>query len=288
MIESPIILALASALSLGFLSSLHCVGMCGGIMGALTMAVSPQNAGQRAFYVLTYNLGRIITYAVIGALLGGVLATIPSANMALRWVAGLLLIAMGLYLANWWQGLTYLERGGQVIWRRIQPLSKSLLPVNSGLKAFILGGVWGWLPCGLVYSALAFAATQQNAQQAAMVMIAFGLGTLPAVFATGMAAESLRRLAQKTGIRRALGLLIVVFGVWTLWASLPFAHDHSGHGHDAHSHDVHSHGGLHEHLQPMDAHEAKNEHHGEMKDSSTQASEEHPRQSDGADHHHHH
>lgn len=256
MVESQLILALLSALTLGFVSSLHCVGMCGGIMGALTMAVSPQNQRQKAFYILSYNLGRIITYALMGALLGGILATIPAANMTLRWVAGLLLIAMGLYLANWWQGLTYLERAGGFLWRRVQPLSKPLLPVDAGYKAFILGGIWGWLPCGLVYSALVFAATQQNAYQSALVMAAFGLGTLPAVFATGMAAESLRRVAQKTGLRRVMALFIIVFGAWTLWASTPLMHDHGDHSHhqDSHSHTNH-------HEMTDENHESSHKHH---------------------------
>ncbi|WP_261324709.1 sulfite exporter TauE/SafE family protein [Microbulbifer agarilyticus] len=234
---------LAAALAIGFLGSSHCIGMCGGISGALGLAVP----GEKPQWpkLLGYSAGRIASYALMGLLvgsLGAFLAADLAAGLApLRIVAGVMLIAMALYLADWWRGLVWLERGGAVLWRAVQPLSRRLLPVKSTPQAVALGAVWGWLPCGLVYSALTFALAQGSGQQAALAMFAFGLGTAPAVLATGMAATRLRKIVQKPGVRLSMASLVLVFGVWTLWGTL----GHGAHtGHDAHSthstHNTHS------------------------------------------------
>jgi sulfite exporter TauE/SafE len=228
MIDPQIPVILAAAFSLGLLSSAHCVGMCGGIMGALTLAIPAEASGRRLALLLSYNGGRIGSYVLMGALLGifaGGLQAV-GAGFGLRLLAGLLLIAMGLYLANWWQGLTWLERGGRYLWAYIQPLGKALLPVGTAPKALLLGALWGWLPCGLVYTALAYAMTQANALQSGGVMLAFGLGTLPAVLATGLAAQQFARLLQRRGVRTGFAVLIILFGVWTLLGG-----GHTG-GHD--------------------------------------------------------
>lgn len=238
MIDPAFFWVLGSAFTLGLVSSVHCVGMCGGIMGALTMAIPKEASARRISFILTYNIGRITSYAVMGGLLGVVLSQIPEMSSGLRVIAGLLLIAMGLYVANWWQGLTYLEQGGRYLWAYLQPLSKPLLPVDRLYKSLLLGVVWGWLPCGLVYSALAYAATEQHALQSALVMAAFGVGTLPAVFATGIAAEQLRKILQKNALRQILAAAIMVFGVWTIWA-VTGSHEHHDNGaHHAMPHDV--------------------------------------------------
>lgn len=245
-----------TAFMLGLLSSAHCVGMCGGIMGALTMAVPVEARHKRLALLLTYNIGRITSYTFMGLLVGLFGQGFVELGGAtwLRILAGLLLIAMGLYLANWWRGLTYLETGGRYLWAYLQPLGKSLMPVNSAPKALLLGALWGWLPCGLVYSALAYAMAQGQASSAALLMFAFGLGTLPAVLTTGLAAQQFARLLQQRHIRWAFALAIITFGVWTLWgASGQHTHhhetvdselmDHSAHGTasqvDAHQNHLH-------------------------------------------------
>ena len=182
---------LGSALVLGLLGGGHCLGMCGGLMGALTLAIPPEQRGRRLRLLLAYNLGRILSYASAGLLLGlagWAVASSPAA-LALRVVAALLLIAMGLYLAGWWSGLTRIEALGRGLWRHIQPLASRLLPVSSLPRALLLGALWGWLPCGLVYSTLLWAASQGNAGYSAALMLAFGLGTWPVLLATGLAAE---------------------------------------------------------------------------------------------------
>ncbi len=209
---------LFSALILGLLGGGHCLGMCGGLMSALTLAIPAEQRAQRFKLLLAYNLGRIFSYASAGLLLGlaGWAVTNSPAAMLLRVVAGLLLIAMGLYLAGWWSGLTRIESIGRGLWRHIQPLTRRFMPVTSVPRALILGGLWGWLPCGLVYSTLLWASSQGNALDSAALMLTFGLGTLPVLLATGMAAERLTILLRKRGVRMAGGVLVMLFGLWTL------------------------------------------------------------------------
>lgn len=226
----------ASALGLGFLGGAHCIGMCGGIMAALSFAVPNQSKAQRWKILLAYNAGRISSYVLI-ALLAGALVQLSAGGHGLsllRIVAGALLIAMGLYLAGWWRGLTYLEKGGSYLWRYIQPLGKKLMPVKTVPQALLLGAVWGWLPCGLIYSALAFSAAQSasgGAVQSAAIMLAFGLGTLPAVLASGVLAERIKNWMQNRNIRTLFALSIIAFGCWTVYATLQHAShaDHANH-----------------------------------------------------------
>lgn len=209
---------LISAFILGLLGGGHCLGMCGGLMGALTLAIPPQQRGRRLQLLLGYNLGRILSYAVAGLLLGlggWALASSPAASV-LRIVAALLLIAMGLYLAGWWSGLTRIEALGKGLWRFIQPVTRRFMPVHGLPQAATLGALWGWLPCGLVYSTLLWAASQGDALDSALLMLAFGLGTWPVLLATGLAAERLTALLRRRGVRIAGGLLVILFGLWTL------------------------------------------------------------------------
>lgn len=209
---------LVSALVLGLLGGGHCLGMCGGLMGALTLAIPPEQRGRRLRLLLAYNLGRILSYACAGLLLGlagWAIAKTPFAA-ALRVIAGLLLISMGLYLAGWWSGLTHIEALGRGLWKHIQPFASRLLPVSSVPQALLLGALWGWLPCGLVYSTLLWTSSQGSALDSALLMLAFGLGTWPVLLATGLAAEQVTALLRKRSVRMAGGLLVILFGLWTL------------------------------------------------------------------------
>lgn len=220
---------LLSAFVLGLLGGGHCLGMCGGLMGALTLAIPLEQRGRRLRLLLAYNLGRVLSYAATGLLvgvLGWAVASSPGAT-GLRVAAALLLIAMGLYLAGWWSGLTRIEQLGRSLWRLIQPVAGRLLPVSTLPRALLLGGLWGWLPCGLVYSTLLWAASQGNAVHSALLMLAFGLGTWPILLATGLAAERSTALLRKRGVRMAGGLLVILFGFWTL----PGPHQHALMGH---------------------------------------------------------
>jgi len=220
---------LASAVILGLLGGGHCLGMCGGLMGALTLAIPKEQRSRRFRLLLAYNLGRILSYACAGLLMGlaGWAVANSAAAMVMRVIAALLLIVMGLYLAGWWSGLTRIERLGRGLWRHIQPLASKLLPVSSVPRALLLGALWGWLPCGLVYSTLLWSASQGNAFYSALLMVAFGLGTWPVLLATGLAAERTTALLRKRGVRVAGGVLVILFGLWTL----PGPHQHWLMGH---------------------------------------------------------
>jgi len=220
-------LSLLSMFLIGLLGAGHCVGMCGGIAAALGFATGEQH---RWPILLGYNLGRITSYAVAGAIvsqLGQLGSTYLSMGPILRILAGLLLVAMGLYLSGWWLGLTRLERLGQKLWHYIQPFGNQLLPATNLYQGLLLGALWGWLPCGLVYSALAFTATQGQPQAGALAMLAFGLGTAPAMLLGGVLGNRLISFLQRAAWRKLTGLLLILFGFWTMW--LP-AQPHSTHG----------------------------------------------------------
>jgi sulfite exporter TauE/SafE len=209
---------LLSAMILGLLGGGHCLGMCGGLMGALTLAIPLEQRHWRLRLLLAYNAGRLLSYALAGLLFGlagWALASGPLAIL-LRGGAGLLLIGMGLYLAGWWRGLTRLETLGQGLWRQLQPLARRLMPINRPSRALLFGALWGWLPCGLVYSTLLWAASQGNALHSTALMLAFGVGTLPVLLASGLAAEQLASLLRQSRIRLGAGLLVMLFGLWTL------------------------------------------------------------------------
>lgn len=216
MTEQAQTLSLAAMFMIGLLGSGHCVGMCGGIASALGFATR----GRRGvLLVCGYNLGRIASYSMAGALaaLAGYWgSSYLSLGPALRIAAGVILILMGLYLAGWWRVLVHLEKTGARLWRHIQPLGKKVMPVNSLAKALALGMVWGWLPCGLVYTALVYAATSGSAVDGTAMMAAFGLGTAPAMIAGGVFSRSLAGFLQARPVRLLMALAMIVFGLWTL------------------------------------------------------------------------
>ncbi len=205
----------------GLLGGTHCVGMCGGIVGALAAGLP---AGRRQWpLALAYNLGRISGYALAGAALGAVgsagllLEDVLPVQLALYVLANLMLIALGLYLLGVPQGLTFLERGGQRLWARLQPLTRRFLPADTVARAYPLGLVWGFLPCGMVYSVLSMALLTGSALRGASLMLAFGLGTLPNLLAAGLLLRRFRDLAQARAVRAASGLLVLGFGAWGLF-----------------------------------------------------------------------
>jgi len=228
----------------GLAGSVHCAGMCGGIVSAFSVG-GPSAAPARARvipiarmgtggtaamtwagantgalgHVLAYNSGRIGSYMLAGAMAGGIAGSIASltqmasAQLIAYWIANLMLVAMGLYLMDAWRGLARIETLGGILWRRVQPLVKPLVPMDTPLKALALGGLWGWVPCGMVYSMLLTAMLSGSALDGALVMGAFGLGTLPMLLAIGMAGSKLRQYLQKRSVRVACGLLVLGFGV---------------------------------------------------------------------------
>lgn len=205
----------------GLLGAGHCAAMCGGIVGAFASARG--YGTDRAWSLhLAYNLGRITSYAAAGAIAGAlgsvalVFADMAAIRLGLLVFANLMLVALGAYLIGYTRTLASFERVGQSLWRRIQPLTGRFLPVRSTREAFPLGLLWGWLPCGLVYSSLATAVAAGSGTRGALVMLAFGLGTLPNLMLAGLLADRFRVAARTPAVRVAAGLVVAGLGVWGL------------------------------------------------------------------------
>jgi sulfite exporter TauE/SafE len=218
--------SLATAFLVGLLGGVHCVGMCGGIVAALTAGLPAERRGRplaQLPLLLGYNLGRIGGYTLGGAAMGALglaaLQFVPlhAAQRGLYAVAGLFMIALGLYLAGWWQGLSRIERLGARLWRRVEPLGRRLLPVRHPGQALVLGLLWAFLPCGLVYSVLVWSVASGGPLAGAALMLAFGLGTLPNLLGIGLLAGAAARVTEQRWLRRVAGLLVLAFGIYALW-----------------------------------------------------------------------
>jgi len=214
-----------AALVVGLFGAVHCVGMCGGVVGALSFGLPEEIRGRPGRvlpYLVAYNLGRITSYTIAGLLMGGLglmaahMAALQETRVALQIVAGLFMVALGLYLGGWWQGVAQLERAGGLVWRRIEPFGRRLMPVRSPAQALLFGLVWGWLPCGLVYSALIWSLSAGGPVQGGLLMLSFGLGTLPNLLLMGIFASRLAMALRRPAVRRAAGLAVIAFGVWSI------------------------------------------------------------------------
>lgn len=208
---------IAGALLAGLLGSAHCMGMCGGIAGAI-------GAGRQArplSWAMLYNLGRVGSYALAGAFAGGVSFALGSAinlplwSMITRGLTGTILILIGLNIAMGWRLPGLLENAGSRVWALVSPTARRLLASRSAVGMLGLGALWGWLPCGLTYTMLLAAAGTGQVAEGSLLMMAFGLGTLPAMVAAGAAAGALQRITRSQNLRRVSGALLVVLGAWT-------------------------------------------------------------------------
>lgn len=211
-------LSFFSAFLIGLAGGVHCVGMCGGIVGAFAYAV-PKNVPMLP-YTLAYNFGRVMSYIIAGSITGwaGYLFTqqINQGIVILQFVSGVFLFLLGLYIAGWWQGLSKIEKLGSKFWRFIRPWSKKLLPFRSPLHALPYGMVWGWLPCGLVYSVLTWSLASGSPLQGAIIMSGFGLGTLPIMILMATGFKKIQQLIQNPKVKVLMGLLLIIFSVQQL------------------------------------------------------------------------
>jgi len=234
-------LEFGGAILLGLFGAGHCIAMCGGIMTAVGLRAAPAGGGMSRARPLAqtalYSAGRVGSYMALGAAVGAVGAALTEmladALMLLRTVAGLLLIAMGAYVAGFgaglWRGLAALEAIGGGPWRTVLQLRAR---VPHALEPLVLGVAWGLLPCGLVYGALAWTAATADPLRAALLMLGFGMGTLPAVAGGTLFAGALRPWLARPGVRRIAGGLIAALGLWTLASAqlhaMPAQHAHHG------------------------------------------------------------
>jgi sulfite exporter TauE/SafE len=189
--------------------------MCGGIVGTFSLIIPKTHA--HFPYLIAYNFGRISSYCLAGGITG-YLGSITTVNLAhggqiLQFISALFLLFMGLYLGNWWRGLTHLERLGHYLWRRIQPLSKKFIPFKHPVNAVPYGILWGWLPCGLVYSALTWSLASGGAIEGVLIMLSFGLGTLPALMSLGGSQNIIRNILNNSKLKQIIALTLISFAL---------------------------------------------------------------------------
>ena len=208
--------------------------MCGGIVGAfgvaaptrvafpipvVTLSSTPPISESPLLRVLLFNAGRITSYMLAGAVMAGIVGSVSlfinlTVLQKVGYVAAnLMLIALGLSLMQVWSGIAQLEKLGQLLWKRLQPLLKVFIPIEKPWQAFALGAIWGWVPCAMVYSVLLTALMTGSALQGALVMLAFGLGTLPLLITMGWLSQSLPTFFRKAQVRFLAGLLVLLFGL---------------------------------------------------------------------------
>lgn len=220
-------LSYAAAFIIGLMGSTHCISMCGGYGMALGLT---ERTKKTIFTAFTFNGGRILCYALAGLLLGAVgdllsnsfIQLKPIANV-LRFISGLLLIAMALYISRLWMGLSYVEQYGQLLWKKIAPFTKKFIPIKSPAQGFYLGLLWGLLPCGMIYSALLWSSMSGNALQSALLMLCFGLGTFPSMLSMFFISNKISPFLKKKTVRFFMAGILIVFGVMTLFGS--FTHN---------------------------------------------------------------
>jgi sulfite exporter TauE/SafE len=208
-----------AAMLVGMAGGIHCVGMCGGIVGAFSYAVPKEKS--LLPYTLAYNFGRIISYSIAGAITGwaGQIFSrqVDQGLIVLQFVSSLFLLILGLYIAGWWFGLRKIEQFGTLLWQHLQPLSKRFIPFKSPLHALPYGMIWGWLPCGLVYSMLTWSLAGGSAQNGALIMAGFGLGTLPIMLLMAAGFDGIKQGLQQPVVQKMMGLLLVFFALFQLY-----------------------------------------------------------------------
>ncbi len=208
------------ALLAGVMGGVHCVGMCGGIVAATAL-----QGGERPHtgILLGYNLGRIASYTLAGALAGliGSAAFLAEDLLPVQRIlyalAQVMLILVGLYLAGLNRSVVRIEHAGAWLWQCVRPWLGRLLPVRSPAQAVLAGALWGWLPCGLVYSVLISALASGSALSGALIMGVFGLGTLPNLLAMGWAVGRVRQVFGNPLFRFLAGMTVVFLGVLGLF-----------------------------------------------------------------------
>ena len=240
--EHTISLSLAFLLGLG--SSLHCIGMCGGIISAMSYVPSPAasvKTSSRVYLVGAYNIGRIASYMIAGAIVG-VMSSLVFVNtngiayLLLQSVASIFLLALGFHIAGLLPQLKSIETLGSHFWNLLKPLAGRLLPADSVVKGIAAGMIWGWLPCGLVYSVLAWTMSAADPLLGGLYMLAFGAGTLPSMILTGLFSNSIFSLARRNSARKIAGLLIVAMGLASFYLNLQPLIWPAGSQHEHHHH----------------------------------------------------
>ena len=235
-------LSITGAFFTGLFGSVHCAAMCGGIVSGLSLSVrsvthqSGLLAGKTkeetftTHHVVTtallYHGGRLISYMLAGFIASGIgilgYQQLPPSSSILtgQLVAAAFMLALGLYVSGIWQGLVYIEKLGAGLWKRVSPIAQKLVPIDRPGKAFFAGFLWGWLPCGMVYSVLVWSFSSGSLLTGTSMMLAFGLGTLPMLLGISLFSTGLNKILQSQLLRWISGSVLISFALWMIIAAI--------------------------------------------------------------------
>lgn len=226
-----------TAFSMGLFGSLHCLGMCGGISVAFNNATAPEQLVRLSFIHQSF---RIISYAILGAisaLLGSLLIGVKIPILTI--LSGVFMLFFGLYLINISTPLLGLEKIGHRLWVKLAPVQKRFIPIKSAKQAMAVGLLWGLLPCGLVYSALALSISSAQPLEGAIVMLFFGLGTLPMMLSVGLSSQKLVAKIRQPWLRNIAAIVFIIWGAYFIYSAL--ANKHAEHAPSQSQHEHHMH-----------------------------------------------
>jgi len=213
---------LVTAFLAGLLGSGHCFGMCGGIAGSLGALSGGTSKRALVLPALQFNLGRLLGYAILGAIAAGVIGAageimaFKAYGKWLRVITALMVMFIGLRFLIDWRGLDLIEKGGAGIWKKIMPFATKISKRHDWLGRTGLGICWGFLPCGLVYTVLMTAASTGSSASGALTMFVFGAGTAPAMMGLTVAAPALSTFLSDKLVRRIVGFSLIVLALWML------------------------------------------------------------------------
>lgn len=215
-------LSFASIILIAFLGSFgHCVGMCGGVVIAYssTKIGTTWSKQKQMFSHLLYSFGRITTYMIFGAIvgtLGSIITFSYFTNGLLLLISGFVMVLVGFSLMGKLKFLTSLEHSiSQQTWYKKS--FKKLISSNTLLSFYILGMLNGLLPCGFVYFFAITAASTASTYWGIIVMLVFGLSTLPALFSLGFFVGLFKQTAYRVLIMQIAAIFVVLFGFYVMY-----------------------------------------------------------------------
>lgn len=209
------LIVLSAAFLSGILGGIHCTAMCGGIASSL----NAKNRSNIFTHALLLNLGRITSYTLAGLLAGLIGASfigivkIPHLGAILRSLMGFILITIALRIL-FPKTFAFTKIGNGFFWQQLSKI-KSYLPQSDYAHSFSMGALWGWLPCGLSTSLLMAAWFEASPLHSSLMMLAFGIGTLPLMITLSYSGGHFVRYLSKNTVRFSFALFILLAGLIT-------------------------------------------------------------------------
>ena len=205
-----------SGIAIGLAGAGHCLGMCGGLASLLSVGGKIKHS-----WLVVYNVGRGLSYLAFTLLLSsalyyGLADYYTQSMQPLRTLAGIIMILMGLYICGASRLILVTEKAGRLLWKSIQPAAKSLLPIRSSKQALLAGIIWGWLPCGLVYSTVLWATSLGSVSLSMIAITGFILGTLPSMLLAGLFSQQLKDIWQRYQLKWLFGISIILYGAYSI------------------------------------------------------------------------